>query len=341
MRRGSGLEATRGGARRRADRQAGGNGTPTDRRDLTDRSRASKLRAMSPAAPTERSAPPAPGSARADSAAPYAPQILGVLNVSPESMVSESIAIGDAAVRERAAMLVRTGADWIDLGGRSITPDAPMIDDATEQARLFAALAALRSAEAGAASETPAGADPEPGSAGAYRVSIDTWSAATGEAALARGADAINYTGGALPTSLLDAVARRGALLFVTYMPYANAYAMRKAPPAAVGVEAVLDHLGPKVEAARRAGVERLVVDPNVGIIHPSTDDHRKIHQQLDIVWQLDRLRVLGCPILLYAARKPEPLARIMMASAVLHARADYVRTHTPEMIRRLLAVGG
>ncbi|MBK7950619.1 MAG: dihydropteroate synthase [Deltaproteobacteria bacterium] len=174
-----------------------------------------------------------------------------------------------------------------------------------------------------------------------YRVSIDTWSAATGEAALARGADAINYTGGPLPSSLLDAVARRSALLFVTYMPYANAYAMRSAPPAAVGIEAVLAHLGPKVEAARRAGIARLVLDPNVGIIHPSTDDHRKIHQQLDIVWQLDRLRVLGCPILLYAARKPEPLARIMMASAVLHARADYVRTHTPEMIRRLLVAEG
>lgn len=251
--------------------------------------------------------------------APHTPQILGVLNVSPESMVTESIAVGDEAVRERAGMLVKTGADWIDLGGRSITPDAPMIDDATEQLRLWSALAVLRSTGVG------------------YRISVDTWSAETGEAALARGADAVNYTGGALPTSLLDAIARRGALLFVTYMPYDNAYAMRHAPPAAVGVDAVLDHLGPKVEAARRAGIERLVLDPNVGIIHPSTDDHRKIHQQLEIVWQLDRLRVLGCPILLYAARKPEPLARIMMASAVLHARADYVRTHTPEMIRRLL----
>lgn len=251
---------------------------------------------------------------------PYAPQILGVLNVSPESMVSESIAIGDTAVRERAAMLVATGADWIDLGGRSITPDAPMIDDATEQARLWAALAVLGER--------------------APRVSIDTWSASTAEAALARDVGAINYTGGPLPTSLLDAVARRAALLFLTYMPYENAYAMRGAPPAPVGVQAVLDHLGPKVEAARRAGVLRLVLDPNVGIIHPSTDDHQKIHQQLEILWQLDRLRGLGCPILLYAARKPEPLARIMMASAVVHARADYIRTHTPEMIRRLVEIG-
>jgi len=257
------------------------------------------------------------------------PQILGVLNVSPESMVTESIALSDAAVRERAAMLVRTGADWIDLGGRSITPDAPPIDDATEQARLFPALAAI--AALGARREaTGDGGD------GGYRVSVDTWSAATGIAALERGARAVNYTGGPLPGELLDAVARRAATLFVTFMPYANAYAMRTAAPAAVGIEAVLEHLGPKVDAARRAGVERLVIDPNVGIIHPSTDDHRKIHQQLEIVFGLDRLRVLGCPILLYAARKPEPLARIMMASAVLHARADYVRTHTPEMIRRL-----
>jgi dihydropteroate synthase len=262
---------------------------------------------------------PAPA-ARAET---YTPQILGVLNVSPESMVSESIAIGADAIRERAAMLVQTGAHWIDLGGRSITPDAPIVDDATEQKRLWEALAVLRAAGSGRST--------------AYRVSVDTWSAATGEAALERGADAVNYTGGPLPASLLEAVARRGALLFVTYMPYENAYAMRTARPAAVGVEAVLEHLGPKVEAARRVGVERLVIDPNVGIIHPSTDDHRKIHQQLEIVWQLESLRVLGCPILLYAARKPEPLARIMMASAVLHARADYVRTHTPEMIRRLL----
>jgi dihydropteroate synthase len=262
--------------------------------------------------------------------------------VSPESMVTESIAIGADAVRERAAMLVQTGAHWIDLGGRSITPDAPIVDDATEQKRLWEALAVLRAVESGRAPGDRSG-DASPDARGvtagatAYLVSVDTWSAATGEAALARGADAVNYTGGPLPGSLLDAVARRRALLFVTYMPYENAYAMRTAAPAAVGVEAVLDHLGPKVEAARRAGVERLVIDPNVGIIHPSTDDHRKIHQQLEIVWQLDRLRGLGCPILLYAARKPEPLARIMMASAVLHSRADYVRTHTPEMIRRLL----
>ena len=68
----------------------------------------------------------------------------------------------------------------------------------------------------------------------------------------------------------------------------------------------------------------------------PKVRDPITIHQQLEIIWRLEELRSLGCPILLYAARKPERLARIMTASACLHARADWIRTHTPKMIWHL-----
>ena len=259
--------------------------------------------------------------ATSDDHTPYTPKILGVLNLSPESMVEESIAVGEAAVAERADLLLRTGADWIDLGGRSITPDVPTVSDETEQSRLRPALAMLKT----------------PGESHfCERACVDTWSAETGCFGLEHGADGVNYTGGPLPSSLLDAIASRDATLFLTFMPYDNAYEMRTAAPADVGVEAVLDHLGRKVDAARAAGVQKLILDPNLGIIHPTTDDHQKIHQQLAILWNLDVFRSLGCPLLLYAARKPERLARIMTASACLHARADYIRTHTPEMIWRL-----
>jgi len=252
------------------------------------------------------------------------PEILGVLNLSPESMVTASIATTEEEIVERAEILLRTGADWIDLGGRSITPDAPMITDDEERRRLLPALDLLKA------------------SGGATRISVDTWSVETGLAALDAGADAVNFTAASLPPALLDEVAAQGAALFMTFMPYENAYVMRNAPRAAVSVQAVLDHLGPKVETARRAGIETVVADPNLGIIHPSTEDHQKIHQQLEIVWNLDRLRnELACPILLYAARKPERLARIMIASAILHAGADYIRTHRPELILRLTKRAG
>ena len=61
-----------------------------------------------------------------------------------------------------------------------------------------------------------------------------------------------------------------------------------------------------------------VVVDPNLGIIPASVDDAAKIHLQLGVLRETERLRELGCPLLYYAARKPERLARIMMASAVV-----------------------
>lgn len=249
-----------------------------------------------------------------------APKLLGVVNLSPESMVRDSIVRSPGEALERARALQADGVDIIDLGGRSITPDAPQIDDDEEQRRL--APTALRLREEG------------------VPFSIDTWSAATALAALGWGADVINFTGQEASPELLETTARAGAALILTYMPHGNAYEMRSRPhvaPPADLVGEILSALEPRVETARAAGVREIIVDPNLGIIHPETDDFEKIHLQLEILWQADRLRSLGCPLMFYAARKPERLARIMMASAVLHAEPDYVRTHEPRILRELL----
>jgi len=252
------------------------------------------------------------------------PILLGVVNLSPESMVRDSIVDGPEQALERARALHAQGVGIVDLGGRSITPDAPMIDDEEERVRLAPAAARLRRA--------------------GLPFSVDTWSSSTASAALGWGAGWINFTGRDAPPALLEDVACAGAGLVLTYMPYGDAYAMRSRPrgePAPDLVGAIIEFLQPRVEAARAAGVAEVIVDPNLGILHPETDDYEKIHRQLEIVWGSTRLRSLGCPLLFYAARKPERLARIMMASAVLHARPEYVRTHEPQILRELLRVAG
>ncbi len=245
-----------------------------------------------------------------------APTLLGVINLSVESMVRDSIARTLDEVHARAEQLVAHGVTILDLGGRSITPDAPTIDDDEECARLQPAVAALV--------------------ASGHAVSVDTWSPRTATEALAWGASTLNFTGEELPDPLLAATAAAGARLILTYMPYGDAYRMRDAPRRPYRLADVIDWFRPRVARARDAGVAEVVVDPNLGIVHPDTDDATKIHQQLEVLWNLDRVRELGCPILLYAARKPERLARIMMASAVRHARPDYIRTHEPEILEAL-----
>lgn len=244
--------------------------------------------------------------------------LLGVINLSPESMVSDSVVNGSEQLLERASWLRRHGCAVIDLGARSITPTAAMIDDAEEQRRLVPPLRLL--VEQG------------------YRVSVDTWSSETVLLALAEGATTINFTGETLTTEAVRAVAAAGATLILTYMPYGDAYRMRSTDPVPYRLQALLDHLGPRVEQARAAGVSEVIIDPNLGIIHPGTDDIGKTQLQNSVLWNLEVLRRLGCPILLYAARKPERLARILFASNVLFAGADWIRTHHPDMIQELLA---
>jgi dihydropteroate synthase len=255
----------------------------------------------------------------ASTRAEYRPTLLGVINVSPESMIEDSIATTPDAVLERAHYLRKHGVSILDLGGRSITPDAPKVDDHTERARLAPAVAAL--VDAG------------------YAVSVDTWSPETAAEALDWGVGTINFTGSDAPDSLLRAVALADARLVLTYMPYGDAYRMRERAVAPYGVEHLEAFFRPRIERARDRGVAEVVIDPNLGIIPPSVDDPMKIHLQLSVLHQTERLRELGCPLLYYAARKPERLARIMMASAVVHARPEYIRTHEPEILERLLAV--
>lgn len=257
-------------------------------------------------------------------AARYVPRLLGVVNLSPESMVRDSIARGPDEALERAVSLREQGVEVIDLGGRSITPDVPMIDDAEEQARIEPTAIRLREKR--------------------VAFSVDSWSSETAIAALHWGASMINFTGQDASGALLTAVARADASLVLTYMPHGDAYQMRSRPRPKLSLDLVgeiLSFLHPRVEAARAAGIAEVIIDPNLGIIHPETDDYEKIHRQLEIVWEAGRLRSLGCPLLFYAARKPERLARIMMASAVLHARPEYVRTHEPKILRKLLRAAG
>jgi dihydropteroate synthase len=248
----------------------------------------------------------------------YAPALLGVINLSPESMVKDSIAAGADAALERAKRLREHGVSVLDVGGRSITPDAPRIDDAQEQARLEVVLPRL--VQEG------------------FRISVDTWSPDTARRALDWGAALVNYTRSELPDELLDQIASTGAALGITYMPYGDAYRMRTAERVPYRMDAIVEFLAPRVEHARAAGVCEIVVDPNLGILHPDTDDYTKTHLQLEVLASIERIRELGCPVLLYAARKPERLARILIAEAVLRARPEYVRTHEPEIITRLLA---
>lgn len=235
-----------------------------------------------------------------------------MINLSPESNVPGSHASDLPAVRARAAHLRADGADFVELGARSISPDRPRVGEAEEWRRLRPALQAL--------------------AAGGYRVAVDTWSEACAQRALDHGAAFINFTGAMPSAALCSAVARRRATLCVLYLPYPDPYAMRDCNPVAYDGAAILDHLWKALARARGAGLRRLVLDPNVGIFHPTFDAATKIAYQVQALAALPAVAALGAPTLAYLARKKELSSRLLIAAQLAAAGVDYVRAHEPAL---------
>lgn len=240
------------------------------------------------------------------------PTILGVINLSPESHVPGSHAAGLPALRARAACLRAAGADYLELGARSISPECPRVSEAEEWRRLQPALEALV--------------------AGGYRVAVDTWSEACAQRALAGGARFINFTGALPSAALCAAAARQDAALCILYLPYADPYAMREDAPAAYGGAAIVDRLRAALARARGAGLQRVVLDPNLGIFHPALDDPARTAYQMQALAALPALAALGAPTLAYLARKAELSSRLLIAAQLAAAGVDYVRAHEPAL---------
>ena len=206
--------------------------------------------------------------------------LMGILNATPDSFSGDGLlsdpAAGDprdAAVATGQAM-VAAGADILDVGGESTRPGHRDVPVEEERARVVPIIAALRDA----LPDTP--------------ISIDTTKPSVAEAALAAGADLINDVWGVGED---DALARLAADHGVPLVVMHN---RAEARYTSFMAEVIAD-LQRAIERALRLGVAwaDLIVDPGFGF--GKTPDHN-----LELLRELDRLRVLGRPILLGTSRK-------------------------------------
>ena len=72
------------------------------------------------------------------------PQIMGILNVTPDSFYADSRTKDEAAICARAEQIVREGAWMIDVGAYSTRPGAIEVSEEEELRRLDLALSAVR-----------------------------------------------------------------------------------------------------------------------------------------------------------------------------------------------------
>lgn len=207
------------------------------------------------------------------------PQLMGILNVTPDSFSDGGKHGGSAAAIDAGFAMASAGAAMVDVGGESTRPGAPLVWEGDEIKRVEPVVAAL--AKGGAA------------------VSIDTRKAAVMEAALAAGAGLINDISALrYDDRAMEVVAAAQCPVVLMHAPSATS------DPHAGGEYAhilfdVYDMLEARIAAAVAGGIDasRIIVDPGIGF-------GKGVADNLALVGGLALFHTLGCPVLFGASRK-------------------------------------
>ena len=253
--------------------------------------------------------------------------VMGVLNVTPDSFSDGGRFLDPGRAVAHGLALLAEGADLLDLGAESTRPGSAPVSIPVEWRRLEPVLRRLR-----AQTDRP--------------ISIDTTKAEVARRALDHGADLINDTSGLTEEpELADWVARAGAGLILMHRLGPPAV-MQRAPRYRDLFGDIIRCLRRGLSRARRRGVRRtsLIADPGIGF-------GKTVRHNLELLANLQRLRVLNVPLLVGASRKSfigkltgqevdqRLEGSLAAATAAALAGAAIVRVHDVAATVRALAV--
>src|SRR5262245_25207267 len=205
------------------------------------------------------------------------PTVMGIVNVTPDSFSDGGMYSSAREAAEAVRAMISAGAGIVDIGGESTRPGADPVTLDEELRRVIPVLEALEG----------------------LPVSVDTSRAEVARRALGLGARMINdVTALRREPELAEAVAEAGADLCLMHMQ-GEPRTMQVAPHYENVVDDVAAFLADRIAHAVAAGVDedRICVDPGIGF--GKTPD-----QNLELVRRLDRIVVLGRPVLVGLSRK-------------------------------------
>nr|WP_253943157.1 dihydropteroate synthase [Nocardioides sp. zg-1308] len=203
--------------------------------------------------------------------------LMGCVNLSRDSTYRESVATSPADAVRMGRVQAAQGAEVIDLGAESSNARAARVSAADQVATLVPAVKEL---------------------AQEVVVSVETYEPDVVRACLDAGARVLNMTGRQHEEAMLALAAEYDAAVVMCFGETANVREIADVPPDADPMPVLLDHFAPRVERARAAGVDKVVVDPGMGFYYGNlVDPMTRARHQARVLAQTFRLRPLGVPV--------------------------------------------
>ena len=243
------------------------------------------------------------------------PQVMGIVNVTPDSFSDAGLHADTAAALARCEQMVVEGADILDLGAESTRPGSQPVPVAEELARLLPVL------DGALALGLP--------------VSVDTNKPEVMAAALARGADIVNDINALRTPGAVDVVAGHPRCGVCLMHMRGTPGSMQASPDYDDVVQEVARFLRARAQVleARGVEVERIVLDPGIGF-------GKSVAHNIELLRRQRELLALGRPLLLGWSRKStlgtitgrdvtqRLVASVAAALAAVQAGARIVRVH-------------
>jgi len=254
--------------------------------------------------------------------------VMGILNVTPDSFADggEHFVFEDAMKHGR--LLIEDGADIIDVGGESTRPGAERVSLEDELDRVIPVITELR--ELGAI------------------VSVDTMRSEVAQAAIGAGATIVNDVSGGLADPLMaKVIAGSPQIQYIAMHWRGHSKEMQSLAHYDDVVREVKEELDERISELLKAGIapEQLIIDPGIGF-------SKDAEQNWTLLRSVERLQLLGYPVLIGASRKrflgeligadqPKDRDHASLAITADLARREVwgVRTHTVKPHRDAIEV--
>lgn len=259
------------------------------------------------------------------------PQIMAILNVTPDSFYSGSRNMEICDIEKRVAEILDERADFIDIGAYSTRPGADDVREEEEIRRLRLGLKIIREQS-----------DNIP-------VSVDTFRSKVARIAIEEcGAQIINdVSGGLLDKGMLSTVSRMKVPYILTHMRGTPNNMQSLTDYSSFGdvTTGVINELWDKVEEFKYNGVADIIIDPGFGFAK-TVEQNYKLLSDLPAIAEAFNL-----PLLIGVSRKSmiyRPLhilpedslpGSIALATAAMERGASFIRVHDVSATRQALQV--
>lgn len=208
------------------------------------------------------------------------PQVMGILNVTPDSFYSGSRMQTEADIAARARQILDEGASIIDIGAYSSRPQAEHISPEEEIKRLRVGLEVVNRNHPGAV------------------VSVDTFRAQVAEYCVKEHGVAIinDIAAGEMDAQMFETVARLGVPYIMMHMQ-GTPQSMQREPHYENLLREVFLYFARKVQQLRDLGVKDIVIDPGFGF-------GKTLEHNYELMAHLEEFSIFELPLLAGVSRK-------------------------------------